>query len=456
LGVLNPGAGLKIPLDATVLLFGGLCAGLTMVLFGTVPAWLAARTDVSSALKQTSRGGTAGRSQQRLRHALIIGEVALALVLLAGAGVFIRGLDRFARHDPGWRVDGLLTAQVALTSPKYEHSHARHMFAERLEQRLAALPGVRQAGLSSMLPLWGFGSRDFGVEGQPAPLPGQQPLTYYETVSPGFFSALGIRLREGRGFNRDDTTNHPAVVVINESMARHFWPGDSALGKRIGSDDPADPRWEEIVGVVNDIGFPANLDGVDTRFQAYRPIAQTSHRWLAIELRIDGSTEPVTAAIRQIVTEMDPELPVAEIDLARVRLDRHLANTALLGWLLGGFAALGLVLAAIGIYGVIAYSVAQRTAEFGIRLALGASKGAVLWLILKQGLRLSAVGALLGLGGSYAVTHLLAAAAPEIPSRDPVAIAAVTFVSMAVAAFACWFPARRATQVDPMEALRTE
>ena len=456
LAFINNDANLRIPLNLTVLAFAVLCVVVTTIIFGSAPAWFASRGDVNTALKRGTRGSTLGRSHHRLRHALIVGEVALALILLTGAGLFIRGLQRFARLDPGWRVDGLVTAQSALGSAKYEREHARENFAAQLEQRLSALPGVRSAGLSSMLPLWGFGSRNFAVQGQSAPPRGQEPLTYYETVSPGFFRTMGIRLREGRVFDSGDTTNRPAVVVINESMARRFWPGQSAIGKRIGTGDLGNPDWDEIIGVVNDISFPANLNRTDTPFQAYRPIGQMSYRWLTIELRVEGPVEPVAAALRRAMAEIDPELPVANIDLARKTLNRTLASASLVGRLLGAFAMLGLLLAGIGIYGVISYSVAQRTSEFGIRMALGAQRTNVLWLILKQGLRLSSLGALLGFLGTFVVNRLLAVAVPEIPSRDPLTVFALTVVLVSIAAFACWLPARRATQVDPMEALRHE
>jgi putative ABC transport system permease protein len=185
-------------------------------------------------------------------------------------------------------VDGLVTAQIALSTAKYESLQARGAFGEQLRERMAALPGVRGAAMGSMLPIWGFGSADFVVEGRPPPAAGQFPLTHRETVCAGYFDTMGMRFMEGRDFDLGDSTNRPAVAIINEGMARHFWPGQSALGKRIGSGDPEDPRWEEIVGVVNDIRFPGNLRGPDTAFQVYRPMAQQSHRWIMGMLRRSG------------------------------------------------------------------------------------------------------------------------------------------------------------------------
>jgi predicted permease len=444
---------LNLPLNAMVLLFALGCAVLTTLLFGTAPACLATRVDVNSALKQYSRGSTAGRRHHRLRQALIVGEVALALVLVSGAGLFIRGLARLHQLDPGWQMDNLLTAQLALSSGKYESRNARDNFVRELEERLTTLPGVRKAGLSAMTPFWGFSSRYLGVEGRPVPPAGQYPLIYYETVSPGYFDAMGMVLKEGRPFNAQDNTNRPPVVIINESMARHFWPNQSALGKRINDGDYSEP-WQEIVGVVNDIRFPAKFGSADTPFQTYRPLAQMSQRWLGMELRIGGAAEPVATAVRRMVGEIDPELSVVEMRLARETLSRSLGSVALMGRLLGAFAVLGVVLAAVGIYGVISYSVAQRTSEFGLRMALGAQRSGVLWLVIKQGCVLSVAGILLGLGGALAVARVLMSAAPEIPTRDPGMIMLLAVLLIVIAIIACWIPARRATQVNPMEVMR--
>lgn len=299
----------------------------------------------------------------------------------------------------------------------------------------------------------GFGSRDFGVEGQVLE---RLPLTCYETVSTGFFETVGMTLLEGRFFDTGDTANRPAVVIVNEAMAQRFWPGQSAIGKRLSSGDPSDPRWEEIVGVVNNLQFPASFESPDTTLQAYRPMGQMTHRWLNVMLRLDGPVEPAAAALPRVVADLDSELPVAEVITVRQRLDRHLANPTLLGRLLGGFAGLGLVLTILGIFGVTAYSVAQRTTEFGIRLALGAQRRDVLWLVLNKGLHLSLLGAAFGLIGAWAVSRGLSAAVPTLPTHDPIVFATVTAVLIGVALLACYFPAHRATRVNPMKALRAE
>ncbi len=447
-----PGA--KVTLDFRVFGFALLCSMLTGLIFGTVPAWLASRADVNQALRENVRGSSAGRSHQRLRSALIVGEVAFALVLLTGAGLFLRGLQRFTNLDPGWRVDGLVTAQISLEGASYDTDVKRRPFYQRLEERLASLPGVEKVTFSGSLPVWGFGSSgSFKIEGQPEPQPGQWPEIYFEPVSTKYFETFGIRLIEGRVFTPADTADRPNIVIINETTARRFWPNQSAVGKRIGRPGQ-DPRWHEVVGVVNDVSFPASIGDPYTRYQAFRPLAQSTRSNVNITLRTSTPPESLASALRGAVAELDPTMPAHQIRTARSLVERGLGSISLLGALLGAFAALGLALAAIGIYGVISYSVVQRTGEIGIRMALGAQTLDVLRLVIGKGARLILLGALLGSGGAYAVTRFLAWAIPTLPTRDPVVMGAITITLIAIALAACYLPARRATKVDPMVALR--
>jgi predicted permease len=283
-------------------------------------------------------------------------------------------------------------------------------------------------------------------------------LVNAEAVTPRYFETMGLRLRQGRLFTSADTTNRPNVVIINEAMARRFWPDESPLGKRIGGADRAnpDPEWQEIVGVVNDIRFPGNLSRPDTLWQIYRPLAQEPRPAVVVELRTVGAPENLAGALRHAVAEIDPDLPVNELEATRKMVDRMLEHFTLAGAFLAAFAVLGLVLAALGIYGVISYFVAQRTSEIGIRVALGAQMRDVLWMVLNKGLLLSFLGVLLGLGGAFAVARLLSAAAPELNAQDPLAFVGVIGALIVVTFFACWLPARRACKIDPMEALRCE
>jgi predicted permease len=448
-----PGA--HVSLDLRVFGFALLASVLTGLIFGVVPAWLASRTDVNQALKENPRGSIGG-SHHRLRHALIVGEIAFALVLLAGAGLFLRGLHRFAQLDPGWRVDGLLTAQIGLRGANYANPPQRVAFYQRLEERLRALPGVEQVALSNSQLVWGFNSSGSHIiEGQPEPPPGQWPEFFQEPVSPSYFETMGIRLLQGRVFTSADTADRPGVAIVNETLARRFWPGESAVGKRIGRPGQ-NPNWMEVVGVVNDVAFPASLGEPYTRLQSYRPLAQVAWGSVNISLRTSAMPETLAGVLRRAVAELDPTQPVHRIRTARSMVEQGLGSISLLGTLLGAFAALGLLLAAIGIYGVVSYSVVQRTGEIGIRIALGAQVRDVLWLVLAKGVRLILVGALLGLGGAYAVSRLLIAAIPTLPTRDPAALVVITLTIVVVALAACYVPARRATRVDPMVALRYE
>jgi predicted permease len=432
-----------------------------------MPAWLAVSDDVNDKLKESSRGATSSRSHHRLQHALIVGEVALALVLLSGAGATIRSLQRFVHLDPGWRVDGLLTAQLNLAS--YGEPEKRPLFFEELERRLAALPGVQSAGISSSSPVWSNGGgRYLAIEGRPAPAPGEAPLAACASVSPAYFATLGIRIRQGRTFSSADTSNRPAVVVINESLARQFWPGENPIGKRVGGTDPAKPDWAEVVGVVNDAGNPTNPFKPDTRLQLYEPLAQKPEWGFTIVMRTTAAPASIAPGLRRTVAELDADLPVYWIQSVRQIIARGMAGSYHLAGLLGVSGILGLVLAAVGIYGVTSYSMAQRTGELGIRMALGAQKFDMLWLVLRQGLRLGLFGVVLGFGGSFAMMRILGALTPsDSPVRDPVTMAGVpvsgwvvaviaAVVLLAVALLACYFPARRATRINPIEALRYE
>jgi predicted permease len=449
-----PGASVK--LDYKVFGFALLCSLVTGVLFGTVPAWLASRVDINLALRENARGSTAGRSQHRLRHLLIIGEVAFAMVLLAAAGLFIRGLQRFINSDPGWQVDGLLTAQLGLRGEKYSKDKQRIVFLTELENRLRALPGVQHVAIGASTLVFGFhSSSSFLVVGQPEPPKDKLPEMFFESVNGDYFETIGARLRQGRTFNSADTLDHPKVVIINEAAARNFWPNESAIGRRISSAGP-EKDYYEVVGVVNDLDFPGSLGEPYTRFEAFVPMTQDASSYLTIALRTSSNPEAFANTMRNTIAEIDPDLPVYRIRTARAAVDQGLGSISLLGSLLGAFATIGLVLAAIGIYGVVSYTVVQRTGELGIRMALGAQARDVLWLVLGKGAVLILIGAVLGGLGAYAVSRLLISLIPSLPTRDPLILVIAGLALVAVALMACFIPARRATKVDPLVALRSE
>lgn len=454
--VMGPVAGVSLPLDQRVFSFALGLAALCTTASGLLPAWFATRSSVNDTLKLGGRG-VVGRSHHRLRHGLVIAEVALALVLLAGASLFIRGLQRFAEKDPGWNPDNLLTAVISLPVSRYPDEDGRRAFYGKLDQSLAASPLIEHAALVTTAPVREYSSStSYVVEGRPPLRPGEEPLANLTFVTPGFLDTLGLRLRQGRFFTEEDRAGKPPVIVINETMARLLFPGENPIGRRIGESDPENPRWWEVIGVVSNAGFPAELNPPSTQMQSYRAVTQESFSFTNIAVRGRMPVEQLTAELRRIVSAIDPDQPVYGVITAREDIDRSLANFNLIGRLLGGFALLGLLLAAIGLYGVLANYVQQRTPELGVRLALGAQLSDILRLVLGQGLRLAIIGTVIGLAGAFALGQMLTRLLPALGALEPLTLTAVVAGLLAVAFLACFLPARRATKVDPMVALRAE
>lgn len=441
--------GLDLAIDWRVATFALAAAVVASVASGLLPAWLASGADVNEALKQNSRGSTSG-AHARLRQGLVVVGVALSLTLLTAAGFFIRGLDRFLARDHGWRTASLLTATLALPEAKYGDEAAKRQFYDRLTARLATLPGVNQAALALSLPFQGFNwSQRFIVEGETPPVPGNEPMRDVNGVTPGYFDAMGITLVAGRTFT-DADLNGPIRTVINESMAARLWPGESALGKRIAH--PVDKEWQEIIGVVRDVKFASNLSNSGGGYQTYRLLVREPNDAFSVLLRCAVPPATLSDALRRAVAELDPELPVNGIRPAVQVIEQNLARYALTGWMLTGFGALGLLLAIVGIYGVISGFVAQRKSEIGIRMALGAQKRDVLRLVLGQGVRLVVFGLATGLVGTWWISRLWASLVPALPASEPLIVGVVASLLW----LACWLPARRAARMDPMVALRSE
>jgi putative ABC transport system permease protein len=436
---------LNLPLNLRVLAFALAASSISGLAFGLVPAWLASRTDVNDALKQGSRGTAGDRSQHRLQHALIVAEVALALVLLTGAGLVVSGLRGFAALNPGWQVDEITLGYLTLPEKKYGNGNLLRAFADRLQEKLSVLPGVERAALCWTLPVRQFNvTSSFSIDGRPEPPKGSAPECFVNGITPGYFDTLGMRLLVGRDFTPADTTNRPPVVIINDVMARVFWSAESPIGNRLNG--------AEIVGVVSSVRFPANPAESKTPFQTYRPFTQEPRGWLTIALRGQVPAE----TLRRTVAEVDPDQPVGNPGPARADVGKSLDNWDVGGKLLSLFALLGLALAGLGIYGVISGFVVRRTAEIGVRMALGAQLRDVLWLVVGKGLRLSLVGTALGLFGAFGITRLLISVLPELPASNPLVILLVALLLLAITLLACWLPARRAARVDPMVALRNE
>lgn len=446
----------RLSVDSRVLGFALVAAVATAALFGVGPAWLASRVDVNAGLKQAGRGVTGDRSRYRLRQMLIVTELSLSLVLLAGAGYFVHGLYKLARRELGWRMDHLLTARLALPANRYGDVEKCRAFYERLNEELAAVPGVERSVVCDILPVFGFyNSRGVIAEGATAPAAGQEALADINTVTPGYFAALGMKILQGRDFTATDRPGAPAVVIVNQTLARQLWPHESPLGQRIGGPDPTHRDWLEVVGVVNEVGFNF-IPLPRTHLQIYRPIAQTGGNYFSVVARTSVAPESLVGALRRAVSRVDPDQAVSRV----VSAEQVLAlGGSEFGILISGLltmAVSGLLLSALGLYGVIAQLVVERTTEIGIRIALGARLRSVVWLVLRQGLRLAVVGMLLGLAGAWALARLLGSFMPGIVGQDPLVVAGCSLLLFGVTLLACWLPARRAARVDPMVALRAE
>jgi predicted permease len=347
------------------------------------------------------------------------------------------------------------SGNVALPELQYRTPDQLRTFQRRLLERLTALPGVERASLSSALPIFGyFNNINVLVERQPVPPRGQEPLIEQAMVSPDFFAVLGIPLQTGRLFPDSLRETDPAVVIVNESTARRFWPGEDAVGKRLkglGEND-----WLEVIGVVGDVRFPGYPPDPATRLQLYRPLVQRPGHYLHVALRSRVEPAALSAAVRRAIAGIDPDLPVQQPETVRARLAKAAANFDLVNQLLVCSAALGLFLSALGVYGVVAALTLQRTREIGIRLALGATRGDVLQLVLRAGVRLAVLGTVFGLAGAVALGRVFRAGMPSLAGNETGTTVLVTLALAAIALVACYLPARRAMKVDPIIALRAE
>jgi putative ABC transport system permease protein len=448
----------EIGVNRTVFLFTLAVSIVTGIVFGLVPAWQASKPDLNEGLKESGRGSSGGPRGQRVRAALVVTEIALSLVLLVGAGLMIRSFSRLLAVDPGFKSDNVLAAFVSLPVPKYPQRQAQVAFFDRLIDRLRNIPSVSAAGIVSDLPLFGGSSTGFAIDGRPEPLPGQRPMTEYRMITSDYFTAMGMKLVKGRAFSRHDTEDAPAVVIINETMAARFFAGEEPVGRRIGlSGNPVD--WREIVGVVGDIRN-YGLDA-DVKPEAYVPLQQSAPEYLsnvasAMNVIVRSPNDPSTLAstLREQVQALDKDQPVSEIKTMEWYLADSMAQRRFNMLLLGAFAGLALVLAAVGIYGVIAYTVTQRTHEMGIRIALGAKSGDILRLVFASAIVTTLAGIVIGLAAAFGLTRILQRLLYQVTATDPFVFAIIPILLLVVAAVATYIPARRAMKVDPVTALR--
>nr|MBA3767276.1 ABC transporter permease [Acidobacteriota bacterium] len=446
-----------VEIDARVLGFTVLISILTAVVFGLAPALHASRPDLNDALKESGRGSSGGPGRSRLRGALVVSEIALSLVLLICAGLLIKSVMRLRNVNPGFNPDNLLTMNVWLPSAKYPKAPAWLGFYDQMLQRIKAVPGVQAAGVVSVLPLsTNFDGRTLEVEGQPK-APGESPEVELYIATPDYLRAMEIPTLKGRALSEQDGVNAPHVALLSETMARRFWPNEDPLGKRIRflNSDPEEKRpWKSVVGVVSDVK-QKGLDAEGT-MQFYLPLAQQPSSAMTLVVRTAAAPSTMIAPVRREILALDQDqaaFNIATMDQLRAE------STALRRFsmsLLALFAGVALTLAAVGIYGVIAYSVTQRTHEIGIRLALGAETRDVLKLVVGQGLKLAVLGVGLGLIAAFALTRVLSSLLYGVSATDPVIFTSLSLLLAVVALLACLIPARRATKVDPMVALRYE
>ena len=448
----------NIQLDAAVLAFTLIVSLATGLIFGLVPAWQASVVDLNTALKTGARAGTGGEHKHRLRNALVVSEIALALVMLVCAGLLIQSFARLGRVSPGVQTERLLTARIQLPSAAYPKNENMIAFFDQFLPRIRALPGVESASTIVPLPLSGGNMvTDFDIEEHPLP-EGQQNAAPVRSIATEYFKTMGIPIRQGRVFDENDRMDSTPVVIVNERFANKFFPGQNVLGKRIKpgfSADETGEKMREIVGVVGNVKH-LSLKNDDSP-EMYLPRTQIPLDIVSLVVRSRVSDPAaLTSAVRKELAAMDSSIPLTSVRVFDEYISRSLARPRFNALLLSIFAGTALFLTAIGIYGVMAYSVSQRTNEIGIRMALGAAQSAIFRLVVGQAMTLVGISLALGLIGAFGATHLLNSLLYGVRSWDPLTFVAIVFLISIVAFLAAWLPARRAARVDPVVALRTE
>jgi len=444
----------EIGIDARVLLFTVGVSLLTGVLFGLFPAWQTSKTDLHAVLKE---GGRSGSAQRSVRGLFVVVEVAAALVLLVVAGLLLKSFQKLQEVNPGFRPDHLLTMQIALPANRYKEPQQVDAFFVQALEKINALPGIESAGVSTSLPMSGSGSSgSFTIEGRTVAPGEMSPWGNRWFAGATYFQTMGIRLLKGRYFDDRDVREAPQVAIIDETMERKFWADEDPIGKRISfqRDPQGNPIWREVVGVVGHVKHKG-LEG-DSPVQYYIPHRQVPVNSVFLVARTAVDPASLAGAVRGSIQEVDRELPVFRVTTMERMVADSMTQRRFMMTLLGVFAFVALILASVGLYGVMSYSVTHRTNEIGIRMALGARVTNVLAMVVGQGMKLSLAGVAIGLPFAFALTWVMRSLLFGVSSADPLTYALVALVLVAVSLLACYVPARRATKVDPMEALRYE
>jgi putative ABC transport system permease protein len=445
----------EIGLHVPVFLWTLAISVVTGLLFGLAPAIQASRPDLNKALKESSGQNPGSYQRNGLRNLLVVSEVAVALLLLVGAGLMTRSFIRLQQVNPGFEARNVLTMYIALPTNKYRRQQVNN-FYDQLIERVSNLPGVKSVGGIDPLPLSNNNvSNPVVVEGAPVVALTDRPSVGVRVITPGYFQTMSIPVLKGRTFTAQDRENTTNVIVVNEALASRLWPNQDAIGKRLGfEDDPGKQVWREIVGVVGNVKHKA-LE-TDVMPEAYFPYQQSPGNFMNLVVHTTADPLSMVPAIRSQISGIDKDQPVSDIMTMEQRLAKSVASSRFVMLLLGSFSVLALGLAAIGIYGVMAYLVTQRTQEIGVRMALGAQKHDVLGLVVGKGMALAIIGAAIGLGASLALTRLMRSLLFEVTPTDWLTFAIASTVLLTVALLACYIPARRATKVDPLTALRYE
>jgi predicted permease len=439
--------------DGAVLAFAIFVTALTGAIFGVVPAVALLRTETGSLLKDDTARGTGGRRSGALRRTLVVVESAVALVLLVGAGLLVKSFAHVARMDAGFNPERVLTAQIALQPLRYPDSDRRRAFWQRLSAKVAELPGISAAGFVGSTPFSGeFSAGSFMVVGRPVGPGDQTPHANQDRVAVDYFKAMQIPLRAGRFFSDSDTADAPRVAIVDDLLAKQFFPRGDAVGHQLNF---GSPRNYTIVGVVGTVNT-ADLAAPAAEGRIYLSAMQVPPSRMGLVIKGSSNPEPLVAGVRAAVRSIDPEQPIAQFREMDEWIERSLQPRRTPTILLALFGAIALALAAIGMYGVLAFSVSQRLREFGIRQALGARAGSILRLVMRDGLGTAAVGLAIGIAAALVLARGMRSQLVDVPSGDPVILTASALVLLAVAAAAAWIPARRATRVDPMTILRSE
>ena len=442
-----------VQLDPRVAGFAVAVSAVVGVLFGSVPAFQGARMDPGLALKD---GGRTGTARTRTQNLLVVGEVALALMLLIGAGLMLTSFSRLRAVDPGFTVTSVISVFVPLPQARYNNA-AQTRFYTQLFQRLQANPTTSRSGLGFPLPFGGANAAaGYTVEGAPPQARSERPIAQLTSVSPGFFQTMGIALLRGRDVQLNDSPERQGVAIVNKTLADREWPGQDPIGKRLAiGGDPDDPQsWMTVVGLVTD-SKRGDLQSI-TQPAIYLPHTTFTLPFMSVLVRSEAGEAAVANAVRAAVHSLDPELPIGDVEALERTVERVTGQPRFRAFLIGSFAVAALLLAAVGLYGLISYTVAQRSPEIGVRLALGATPLQVGRLILGQGLALAGAGVVLGLAGAIAATRLLEGLLFSVSTTDPTVYTVLAGLLLAIAALACYVPARRAMRVDPVVALRSE